>query len=199
MVMPRTKHFCLEGWDAQLGLPVGDSRINALSRTRGRPHRRRALMTGVPHRRRSAARPSIEGTCARALAIPPPRRYSETKGGPGILDNRSTCLRTHSADAPEDVRTFLDCHRVQTGLILPARTLTARTTLPAHPVLQGPRPFSRPLYDVASVLPYYRTSTSKRVTLSMKLGGEYRPAAISGDINWRRCLSEELHVNSRMP
>src|SRR6267143_2057999 len=94
------EHFCLELARAG-GLPVVDSRIMHFQDEV-------AIVVERYDRVRTAAglrRVHQEDMCP-ALAIPPTRRY-QNEGGPGILDIVDL-LRTHSADAPEDVRTFLD-------------------------------------------------------------------------------------------
>jgi serine/threonine-protein kinase HipA len=174
------EHFCLELARA-LGLPVADSRIEHFQDEV-------AIVVERYDRVRTAAglrRVHQEDMC-QALAIPPTRKH-QTEGGPGIRDIVEL-LRTYSANAPEDVRTFLDAiaynwliagtdaHGKNYGLLIGAQ---ARVRL-------------APLYDMASAVPYQDINID-RVKLSMKLGGEYRLRNIRL-YHWRR-LAQELHVD----
>jgi serine/threonine-protein kinase HipA len=174
------EHFCLELGRA-LGLPVADSRIM-------RFQDEVAIVVERYDRVRTAAglrRVHQEDIC-QALAIPPTRKY-QNEGGPGTLDIVEL-LRTYSANAPEDVRTFLDAvayHWLIAGTDAHGKNYALLIGAQARVRLA-------PLYDVASVLPYPDIDI-ERVKLSMKLGGEYRLRNIRL-YHWRK-LAEELHVN----
>ncbi|HSY30576.1 MAG TPA: type II toxin-antitoxin system HipA family toxin [Verrucomicrobiae bacterium] len=174
------EHFCLELGRA-LGLPVVDSRIM-------RFQDEVAIVVERYDRVRTAAglrRVHQEDIC-QVLAIPPTRKY-QNEGGPGILDIVEL-LRTYSANAPEDVRTFLDA--VAYNWLIAGTDAHGKN----YALLIGAQARVRlaPLYDVASVLPYPDIDI-ERVKLSMKLGGEYRLRNIRL-YHWHR-LAEELHVN----
>lgn len=173
------EHFCLELGRA-LGLPVADSRIM-------RFQDEVAIVVERYDRVRTAAglrRVHQEDIC-QALAIPPTRKY-QNEGGPGILDIVEL-LRTYSANAPEDVSTFLDA--IAYNWLIAGTDAHGKN----YALLIGAQARVRlaPLYDVASVLPYPDIDI-ERVKLSMKLGGEYRLRHIRL-YHWRR-LAEELHV-----
>jgi serine/threonine-protein kinase HipA len=175
------EHFCLELGRA-LGLPVVDSRIM-------RFQDEVAFVVERYDRVRTAAglrRVHQEDIC-QALAIPPTRKY-QNEGGPGIVDIVEL-LRTYSANAPEDVRTFLDA--IAYNWLIAGTDAHGKN----YAILIGAQARVRlaPLYDVASVLPYPDTDI-ERVKLSMKLGGEYRLRNIRL-YHWRR-LAQELHVNA---
>jgi len=174
------EHFCLELGRA-LGLPVVDSRI---MRFRDEV----AIVVERYDRVRTAAglrRVHQEDMC-QALAIPPTRKY-QNEGGPGILDIVEL-LRTYSANAPEDVRTFLDA--IAYNWLIAGTDAHGKN----YALLIGAQARVRlaPLYDVASVLPYPDIDI-ERVKFSMKLGGEYRLRNIR-PYHWRR-LAQELHVD----
>ena len=174
------EHFCLELARA-LGLPVVDSRIM-------RFQDEVAFVVERYDRVRTAAglrRVHQEDMC-QALAIPPTRKY-QNEGGPGIVDIVEL-LRTYSANAPEDVRTFRDA--IAYNWLIAGTDAHGKN----YALLIGAQARVRlaPLYDVASVLPYPDIDI-ERVKLSMKLGGEYRLRNIRL-FHWRR-LAEELHVN----
>jgi serine/threonine-protein kinase HipA len=121
-----------------------------------------------------------------AVAIPPTRKY-QNEGGPGIRDIVEL-LRTYSANAPEDVHTFLDA--IAYNWLIAGTDAHGKN----YALLIGAQTRVRlaPLYDVASVVPYQDINID-RVKLSMKLGGEYRLRNISL-YHWRR-LAQELHVD----
>jgi len=174
------EHFCLELGRA-LGLPVVDSRIM-------RFQDEVAIVVERYDRVRTAAglrRVHQEDIC-QALAIPPTRKY-QNEGGPGIRDIVEL-LKTYSANAPEDVRTFLDA--IAYNWLIAGTDAHAKN----YALLIGAQAHIRlaPLYDVASVLPYPDIDI-ERVKLSMKLGGEYRLRNIRL-YHWHK-LAEELHVN----
>ena len=174
------EHFCLELARA-LGLPVVDSRIM-------RFQDEVAFVVERYDRVRTAAglrRVHQEYMC-QALAIPPTRKY-QNEGGPGIVDIVEL-LRTYSANAPEDVRTFLDA--IAYNWLIAGTDAHGKN----YALLIGAQARVRlaPLYDVASVLPYPDIDI-ERVKLSMKLGGEYRLCNIRL-YHWRK-QAEELHVN----
>jgi len=121
-----------------------------------------------------------------ALAIPPTRKY-QNEGGPGNRDIVEL-LRTYSANAQEDERTFLDA--VAYNWLIAGADAHGKN----YVLLIGAQARIRlaPLYDVASVLPYPDIDI-ERVKVSMKLGGEYRLRNIRR-YHWR-ALAKELHVN----
>jgi len=136
------EHFCLELGRA-LGLPVVDSRIM-------RFQDEVAIVVERYDRVRTAAglrRVHQEDIC-QALAIPPTRKY-QNEGGPGIRDIVEL-LKTYSAKAPEDVRTFLDA--IAYNWLIAGTDAHAKN----YALLIGAQARIRlaPLYDVASVLPY---------------------------------------------
>src|SRR5260370_30518359 len=102
-----------------------------------------------------------------ALAIPPTRKY-QNEGGPGIRDIVEL-LRTYSANAPEDVHTFLDA--IAYNWLIAGTDAHGKN----YALLIGAQTRVRlaPLYDVASVLPYQYINNA-RVKLLRHLGGEYR-------------------------
>jgi serine/threonine-protein kinase HipA len=174
------EHFCLELARAG-GLPVVDSRIMHFQDEV-------AIVVERYDRVRTAAglrRVHQEDMC-QALAIPPTRKY-QNEGGPGIRDIVEL-LRTYSANAPEDVHTFLDA--IAYNWLIAGTDAHGKN----YALLIGAQTRVRlaPLYDVASVVPYQDINVD-RVKLSMKLGGEYRLRNISL-YDWRR-LAQELHVD----
>jgi serine/threonine-protein kinase HipA len=174
------EHFCLELGRA-LGLPVVDSRIM-------RFQDEVAIVVERYDRVRTAAglrRVHQEDMC-QALAIPPTRKY-QNEGGPGIRDIVEL-LRTYSANAREDVRTFLDA--IAYNWLIAGTDAHGKN----YALLIGAQARVRfaPLYDVASVLPYPDIDI-ERVKLSMNLGGEYRLRNIRL-YHWRK-LAQELHVD----
>ena len=174
------EHFCLELARAG-GLPVGDSRIMHFQDEV-------AIVVERYDRVRTAAglrRVHQEDMC-QALAIPPTRKY-QNEGGPGIRDIVEL-LRTYSANAPEDVHTFLDA--IAYNWLIAGTDAHGKN----YALLIGAQTRVRlaPLYDVASVVPYQDINID-RVKLSMKLGGEYSLRNISL-YHWRR-LAQELHVD----
>ncbi len=174
------EHFCLELARA-LGLPVVDSRIMHFQDEV-------AIVVERYDRVRTAAglrRVHQEDMC-QALAIPPTRKY-QNEGGPGIR-HIVELLRTYSANAPEDVRTFLDA--IAYNWLIAGTDAHGKN----YALLIGERARVRlaPLYDVASVIPYQDINID-RAKLSMKLGGEYRLRNIRL-YHWRR-LAQELHVD----
>src|SRR6266849_6674551 len=173
------EHFCLELARAH-GLSVVDSRIMHFQDEV-------AIVVERYDRVRTAAglrRVHQEDMC-QALAIPPTRKY-QNEGGPGIRDIVEL-LRTYSANAPEDVHTFLDA--IAYNWLIAGTDAHGKN----YALLIGAQARVRlaPLYDVASVVPYEDINID-RVKLSMKLGGEYRLRNISL-YHWRR-LAQELHV-----
>ena len=174
------EHFCLELARAG-GLPVVDSRIMHFQDEV-------AIVVERYDRVRTAAglrRVHQEDMC-QALAIPPTRKY-QNEGGPGIRDIVEL-LRTYSANAPEDVHTFLDA--IAYNWLIAGTDAHGKN----YALLIGAQTRVRlaPLYDMASVVPYQDINTD-RVKLSMKLGGEYRLRNIRL-YHWRR-LAQELHVD----
>ncbi len=174
------EHFCLELGRA-LGLPVADSRIMHFQDEL-------AIVVERYDRVRTAdglRRVHQEDVC-QALAIPPTRKY-QNEGGPGVRDVIEL-LKAYSANAQEDVRTFLDA--VVFNWLIGGTDAHGKN----YALLIGARARVRlaPLYDMASVLPYPDIDI-ERVKLSMKLGGEYRLRNIRL-YHWRK-LAEEVRVN----
>ena len=174
------EHFCLELARA-LGLPVVDSRIM-------RFQDEIAIVVERYDRFRTDAglrRVHQEDMC-QALAIPPTRKY-QNEGGPGIRDIVAL-LTTNSTSSAEDVATFLDS--ISYNWLIVGTDAHAKN----YALLIGREGRVRlaPLYDVASVLPYPDIDIRK-ATLSMKLGGEYRPRNITLH-HWHK-LAAELHVD----
>jgi len=144
--MPRT-NISVWSWHALAGFRV-DSRIMHFQDEV-------AIVVERYDRVRTAAglrRVHQEDMC-QALAIPPTRKY-QNKGGPGIRDIVEL-LRTYSANAPEDVHTFLDA--IAYNWLIAGTDAHGKN----YALLIGAQTRVRlaPLYDVASVVPT-RTSTS---------------------------------------
>ena len=175
------EHFCLELARA-LGLPTVDSRImhfqDEIAIVVERYDRFRT--------ERGLRRVHQEDIC-QALGIPPTSKY-QNEGGPGIRDIVQL-LRTYSANAAEDVRTFLDS--VAYNWLIAGTDAHAKNY--SLLIGSGGRVRLAPLYDLASVFPYSQIDI-QRVTLSMKLGGEYRFRNIRVR-HWRR-QAEELGVDA---
>lgn len=126
-----------------------------------------------------------EDAC-QALAVPPSRKY-ESEGGPGVL-RIVELLRTQSSAREEDVTRFVDAVAFNWLLAAPdAHSKNFSLLLAA-----GGQVRLAPLYDVASALPYPKLDL-RRLTLAMKLGGEYRLHAI-GARQWRK-MAAELHLD----
>ncbi len=175
------EHFCLELARA-LGLPTVDSRImhfqDEVAIVVERYDRVRT--------ERGLRRVHQEDIC-QALGILPTSKY-QNEGGPGIRDI-VRLLRTWSADPAEDVDTFLDS--VAYNWLIVGTDAHAKNY--SLLIGSGGRVRLAPLYDLASVFPYPRIDI-QRVTLSMKLGGEYRFRNIQLR-HWRR-QAEELGVDA---
>jgi serine/threonine-protein kinase HipA len=175
------EHFCLE-LARSLGLPTADSRImhfqDEVAIVVERYDRVRT--------ERGLRRVHQEDIC-QALGILPTSKY-QNEGGPGIRDIVEL-LRTYSANAAEDVRTFLDS--VAYNWLIVGTDAHAKNY--SLLIGSGGRVRLAPLYDLASLFPYSQIDI-QRVTLSMKLGGEYRLRNIRLR-HWRR-QAEELGVDA---
>ncbi len=174
------EHFCLE-LARKLGLPVADSRIMHFQDEI-------AIVIERYDRVRTAAglrRVHQEDMC-QALGIPPTRKY-QNEGGPGIRDIFQL-LQTYSTSPVVDNDTFIDS--VAFNWLIAGTDAHAKN----YALLIGAEARVRlaPLYDLASVLPYADIDI-ERVTLSMKLGGEYRLRNIRLR-NWHK-LAEELRLD----
>jgi serine/threonine-protein kinase HipA len=126
-----------------------------------------------------------EDTC-QALGVPPMKKY-ESEGGPGARQIVEL-LRAHSSARDEDVNRVVDA--LALNWLIAGPDAHAKN----YSVLLGATGRMRlaPLYDLASALPYPQLD-KRRMTLAMKLGGEYRLHAI-GPRQWRK-LATELHLD----
>src|SRR5262249_10834771 len=97
-------------------------------------------------------------------------------------------LRAHSSEREEDVATFLDA--IAFNWLIAGSDAHAKNY--SMLLAAGGQVRLAPLYDLASGLPYPKIDPHK-VTLAMKLGGEYRLRAI-GPRQWHK-LAAELHLD----
>jgi len=174
------EHFCLELGKA-LELPVIDSKIM-------RFQDELAIVIKRYDRVRTKGgwqRVHQEDMC-QALAVSPTRKY-QNQGGPGIRDIVEL-LRTYSTSPNEDVSTFVDA--IAYNWVIAGTDGHAKN----YSLLIGAEARVRlaPLYDITSVLPYPDYDI-QRVTLAMKLGGEYRLRNIRL-YHWRK-MAEELRLD----
>ena len=174
------EHFCLT-LARELGLPAATSEVRRFDgeiaivverydrlRTRG----------GI-------VRVHQEDVC-QALGVMPTKKY-ESEGGPGVR-RIAELLRVHSSRRDDDLAIFLDAI-VFNWLIAGSDAHAKNYSLL---LAAGGQVRLAPLYDLASVLPYPKIDTHK-VTLAMKLGGEYRLRAV-GPRQWHK-LAVELRLD----
>jgi serine/threonine-protein kinase HipA len=126
-----------------------------------------------------------EDAC-QALGVMPTRKY-ESEGGPGVR-RIAELLRVHSSARDADLATLLDA--IAFNWLIAGSDAHAKN----YSILlaAGGQVRLAPLYDLASVLAYPRIDAHK-VTLAMKLGGEYRLRAI-GPRQWHK-LAAELRLD----
>jgi len=134
-----------------------------------------------------------EDVC-QALGIPPMKKY-ESEGGPGVR-HIAELLRAHSSARDEDVARLVDS--IALAWLIAGPDAHAKN----YSILIGAAGRARlaPLYDVASALPYPQLDT-RRMTLAMKIGGEYRLRGV-GPRQWRKLAAElrldHAHVEARV-
>ncbi len=118
-----------------------------------------------------------------ALARPPQAKY-QNEGGPSAAEVMAV-IRAHSSAARDDALRFVD------ALLFNWLILGTDAHAKNYSLLLGARGSVRlaPLYDLASVLPYPEQLPLRRVTLAMKVGGEYRARAITAQ-RWRTAAHE---------
>jgi serine/threonine-protein kinase HipA len=174
------EHYCLELAIA-LGLPAARSRVMHFED-------QVAIVVERYDRIRTSrgwVRVHQEDLC-QALGLPPTRKY-ENEGGPSV-GSVVDLLRGNSRAASEDVSTFVGA--------LALSWLIAGTDGHAknYSILIGAGGAIRlaPLYDLASALPYPTSLDPYRITLAMKVGGEYLVRKIGGR-QW-----EKLAIQVRM-
>jgi serine/threonine-protein kinase HipA len=170
------EHFCL-ALARELGLPAAASEV---VRFEGETA---VVIERYDRLRRDGAilRVHQEDTC-QALAVPSTKKY-ESEGGPGARQI-AELLRTHSSARDEDLGRFVDALAFNWLVAGPdAHAKNYSVLLAAAGQVR-----LAPLYDLASALPYPKLDT-RRLTLAMKLGGEYRLRAI-GARHWRKLAAE---------
>lgn len=116
-----------------------------------------------------------------AMGVPPTLKY-QNEGGPSPKDI-ATLINTYSTQPHTDISTFIDA--------LALNWLIAGTDAHAknYSLLLGAGSIRlAPLYDIASSLPYENLDR-QRMTLAMKIGGEYRVRDI-GVRQWRKFATE---------
>jgi serine/threonine-protein kinase HipA len=176
------EHFCLELARA-VGLPVANSRIM-------RFQDEIAIVIERYDRARTPngiRRVHQEDTC-QALSIQPTRKY-ENDGGPGVR-TVVDLLRDNSSNPPEDTNTFIDS--VAYNWLIAGPDAHGKN----YALLIGAEGRVRlaPLFDIASVLPYYRDFDMRRVRMAMRIGREYRLQKI-GLRQWQR-QAQELRLDA---
>ncbi|MCY3877791.1 MAG: type II toxin-antitoxin system HipA family toxin [Rhodobacteraceae bacterium] len=116
-----------------------------------------------------------------ALGYPPTKKY-QNEGGPGCAE-LSEAIWNHSIDPGSDARAF--AHAIILNWIIGGTDAHAKN----FSMLIGPQGGSRlaPLYDMASILPYY--TTLRKLKMATKIGGEYRLGQILSR-HWVRFATE---------
>jgi serine/threonine-protein kinase HipA len=174
------EHFCL-ALARELGLPAAASEVMRFDDEVA------IVIERYDRLRREGAilRVHQEDVC-QALGVPPMKKY-ESEGGPGARQTVEL-LRAHSSARDEDVNRLVDA--LALNWLIAGPDAHAKN----YSVLLGAAGRMRlaPLYDLASALPYPQLD-KRRMTLAMKLGGEYRLHAI-GPRQWRK-LATELHLD----
>lgn len=127
-----------------------------------------------------------EDVC-QALGVMPTRKY-QNEGGPGVTDVVNL-LRTQSSARGQDVEAFIDAIAFNWLIAGPDAHAKNYSLL----ISGGPRVRLAPLYDLASILPYDEFD-SRKVKLSMKIGGEYRLRDI-GLGEWRK-LARDVRLDA---
>jgi serine/threonine-protein kinase HipA len=169
------EHFCLS-LARELGLPAALSTVEHFED-------QTAIVVERYDRARvddSVVRIHQEDLCQATGTLPAAKYQNE--GGPGasaIIE----VLRAHSANAAEDVATFID------ALLISWVVVATDAHAKNYSVLHAPgRIRLAPLYDVASILPYTEPQL-RRVKLAMSIGGKYRVNEI-GARQWQRFAAE---------
>jgi serine/threonine-protein kinase HipA len=166
------EHLCLAA-ARHLGLDVAASRVASFDGER-------VIVIDRYDRHRGAdgtvSRLHQEDLC-QALGIPPVIKY-QSEGGPSP-EQIISLLRAEGAGDGADIRRFVDA--------LAFNWIIAGTDAHAKNyslLLSGRQVRLAPLYDLASALPYDEMFAPK-LRMAMRIGGEYRVAAI-GARHWRR-------------
>jgi serine/threonine-protein kinase HipA len=174
------EHFCL-ALARELGLPAAASEVRRFDGEVAivvERYDRLSLAGGI-------VRVHQEDVC-QALGVMPTRKY-ESEGGPGIR-RITELLRAHSSARDDDLATFLDA--IAFNWLIGGSDAHAKNY--SLLLAAGGQVRLAPLYDLASVLPYPRIDAHK-VTLAMKIGGEYRLRAV-GPRQWQK-LAAELRLD----
>ncbi len=114
--------------------------------------------------------------CCQALAVHPDQKY-QVDGGPGIEAIASLLDEVEIRSARADIDALLRAAALN-WLILGTDAHAKNSSL----LLSGRQVRLAPLYDIASVAPYNHT---KKLKMAQKIGGEYRPTAITRR-HWER-------------
>jgi serine/threonine-protein kinase HipA len=169
------EHFCL-ALARELGLPAAASEVTRFDDEI-------AIVVERYDRLRSRGaivRVHQEDIC-QALGVSPTKKY-ENEGGPGVR-RIAELLRSHSSAPDEDIATLLDSLALNWLIAGPDAHAKNYSIL-----IGAAQTRLAPLYDLASVLPYPKLDLHK-ITLAMKLGGEYRLRAV-GLRQWQRVAAE---------
>jgi serine/threonine-protein kinase HipA len=174
------EHFCL-ALARELGLPAAASEVRRFDGEIAivvERYDRLRIHDGI-------VRVHQEDVC-QALGVMPTRKY-ESEGGPGVR-RIAELLRIQSSARDADLATFLDA--IAFNWLIGGSDAHAKN----YSILlaAGGQARLAPLYDLGSVLPYPKIDAHK-VTLAMKLGGEYRLRAI-GPRQWHK-LAAELRLD----
>jgi serine/threonine-protein kinase HipA len=174
------EHFCL-ALARELGLPAAASEVRRFDGEIAivvERYDRLRTQDGI-------IRVHQEDVC-QALGVMPTKKY-ESEGGPGVR-RIADLLRVHSSARDDDLATFLDA--IAFNWLIGGSDAHAKN----YSILlaAGAQARLAPLYDLGSVLPYPKIDVHK-VTLAMKLGGEYRLRAV-GPRQWHK-LAAELRLD----
>lgn len=170
------EHVCLSAARA-VGMPAASTRMGTFGQERAIVVERYDRAWGQSG---TAARIHQEDIC-QASGVLPTTKY-QNEGGPTPEQVIDLLRRNQSGAATGDVNRFVDAllfNWIIGGTDAHAKNYSI--------LLHGSRARLAPLYDVASVLPYEGFYLPK-LTMAMKIGGEYRLQATSGR-HWRRFAS----------
>jgi serine/threonine-protein kinase HipA len=170
------EHFCL-ALARDLGLPAAASDVRRFDGEIAIVVERYDRL----RTRRGIVRVHQEDVC-QALGVMPTKKY-ESEGGPGIR-RIAELLRVHSSGRDDDLATFLDA--IVFNWLIAGSDAHAKNY--SMLLAAGGQARLAPLYDLASALPYPKIDAHK-VTLAMKLGGEYRLRAV-GPRQWHKLAAE---------
>lgn len=166
------EHLCL-GAARQLGHATATSEITRFGR-------QQALVITRYDRHQAAdaqlVRVHQEDGC-QALGVHPDRKY-QSEGGPSLEDLISLLRTVVQPDPQPDIERLVHA-AVFNWLVLGTDAHAKNYSL----LLSGPQVRLAPLYDVASAAPY--DLVPSKVRLAQKIGGEYRPHAITAR-HWER-------------